>query len=100
MSSPTATATAVEITKNLFFNNPVAIHFSGDGVLVGVDVHKNTFDTNTTDFDLPGSNWTVDADKNFYLAGAPAISNTGGNSLTTDPLLRSAQHCRGVGGSY
>lgn len=86
--------TTVEVTKNLIANNPVATWFGGDGsVVVVVDIHRNTFDTNTTDFAFPGSNWTVDADKNFYVAGAPT-SNGNDGALTTDPILNSAQHCR------
>ncbi len=92
--SSTAT-TAVEVSRNLFVNHPVAIHFSTDGTLVTVDIHKNTFDdTNATDFELVNNTWTVDADKNFYVSGAPVITNSG-STLTTAPILRSAQHCRG-----
>jgi len=93
-------ATAVEVTKNLFVNNPVAIHFSTDGTLVTVDIHKNTFDdTNTTDFEFVNNTWTVDADKNFYVrSSGPVIVNTGPSILDTDPVLNKAQHCRGAVG--
>ncbi len=93
------TASTVEITKNLFVNNPVGIWFSEEGVNVGVDIHKNTFDTNTTDFELVASpiaaNWTVDASKNFFAASSPVVSDNGsGNTVTVSPSLKSAQHCR------
>ncbi len=89
--------TSVEVTKNIFTNNEVAIHFSTDGSFVTVDIHKNTFDTHTTDYEFDNATWTVDADKNFYAAGAPVVF-LAGSTLTTDPLLKSAQHCRGAVG--